>query len=148
MRRVILHMSMSLDGTYQEEMTEFWPGSSGSCAALMNDIPKIVLSRSLADDEATWPTTRVACGDLATEIAVIKDQPGADVVAWGGAAFARSLVAADLGDEYGRAVQPVAVGRSDAVYGDLAGVRHLDLVDARSFSSGVLVHVYRPRPAR
>ena len=45
------------------------------------------------DDEATWPETRVARGELATEIADIKAQPGPDVVVWGGSRLAGALAA-------------------------------------------------------
>jgi dihydrofolate reductase len=71
--------------TYQE-MSTFWPHSDDPYAAPMNDIPKVVFSKTLDDDEATWPVTRVARGDLATEIGEIKEQRGSDVTVWGGAA--------------------------------------------------------------
>ena len=45
----------------------------------MNGIPKVVLfSTALSDNQATWPTTRVA---RATEIAAIKEKPSPDVIA-------------------------------------------------------------------
>ena len=68
--------------TYQE-MSSFWPQSDDPYAAPMNDIPKIVFSKTLSDAEATWPVTRVARGDLATEIAAIKAEPGPDVIVVG-----------------------------------------------------------------
>ena len=55
----------------------------------MNDIPKVVFSKTLSDAEATWPVTRVARGDLATEIAAIKAEPGPDVIVWGGGTVRR-----------------------------------------------------------
>jgi dihydrofolate reductase len=182
MRKVILSMSMSLDGhvesdrqhpgalpeddelvqwrldwmksaagahlmgraTY-EEMASFWPQSSHPYAAPMNDIPKVVFSQTLSDSEATWPTTRVARGDLATEIAAIKEEPGPDVIAWGGAKFAAALAAHDLVDEYRLAVQPVAVGSGKPLFGQLLAARYLQLVEAKSFACGVVVHIYRPQ---
>jgi dihydrofolate reductase len=182
MRRVILSMSMSLDGyvasdrqhpgalpeddelmrwrldwmsgatgghlmgrtTYQE-MATFWPKSEHPYAAPMKDIPKVVFSKTLSDSEATWPTTRVARGDLATEIAAIKKEPGPDVIAWGGATFAAALVAGDLVDEYRLAVQPVSVGDGQSLFGRLPAARYLSLVEARSFACGVVVHIYRPK---
>ena len=74
--------------TYQE-MAGYWPHSTDAYAAPMNDIPKVVFSRTLT--ESTWPTSRIARGDLATEIAAIKGQVGPDVIAWGGATFAAAL---------------------------------------------------------
>ncbi|HEY6237993.1 MAG TPA: dihydrofolate reductase family protein, partial [Thermoplasmata archaeon] len=61
--------------TYQE-MSSHWPQSDSDYAAPMNDIPKVVFSRTLSDADASWPDTRVARGDLVTEIAAIKAEPG------------------------------------------------------------------------
>jgi dihydrofolate reductase len=182
MRKVILSMSMSLDGyvhsdrqhpgalpeddelvqwrldwmssaagahlmgrtTYQQ-MAAFWPESDHPYAAPMNDVPKIVFSQTLDDREATWPSTRIARGELATEIAAIKHEPGPDVIAWGGATFAAALAADNLVDEYRLAVQPVAVGTGASLFGRLAHVQHLTLVDARPFACGVVVHIYTPQ---
>jgi dihydrofolate reductase len=182
MRKIILSMSMSLDGyvasdrqhpgalpeddelvqwridwisgagahlmgrkSYQE-MARFWPQSPHPYAAPMNDIPKIVFSQTLRDGEATWgPKDRVARGDLATEIAAIREGPGPDVIAWGGASFAGALVAEDLVDEYRLAVQPVAVGSGQALFSKLPAARHFRLVEAKSFACGVVVHIYTPQ---
>lgn len=130
--------------TYQE-MSAYWPGSDDAYAAPMNDIAKIVFSSTLADDEATWPETRVARGDLATEISAIKAEPGADVIAWGGAGFAGALAAGNLIDEYRLSVQPLVLGRGQALFDKLPASRHLDLVSSTSFPSGIVVQTYRPK---
>jgi dihydrofolate reductase len=129
--------------TYQE-MSSYWPQSDDPYAAPMNDIPKVVFSRTLNDAEATWPVTRVARGDLATEITAIKAEPGPDVVVWGGGRLAGALAAADLIDEYRLLIQPLVLGRGRALFHQLPDSRHLDLVEARSFPSGVVAHLYRP----
>jgi dihydrofolate reductase len=130
--------------TYQE-MSSYWPHSDDAYAAPMNDIPKVVFSKTLTDAEAAWPETRVARGDLTTEIATTKAEPGADVVVWGGGRLAGALAAADLIDEYRLLVQPLVLGRGQGLFDQLAGSRHLDLVEATPFPSGVVVHVYRPQ---
>jgi dihydrofolate reductase len=128
-----------------EEMSSYWPQSKDPYAAPMNDIPKVVFSKTLSDEEAGWPVTRVARGDLATEIAAIKAEPGADVIVWGGAGFAGALAAADLIDEYRLLIQPLVVGRGQALFNQLPESRHLDLVEATPFPSGIVVQVYRPQ---
>jgi dihydrofolate reductase len=65
-----------------EEMAGFWPTSTDDYAAPMNEIPKVVFSRTLA--EATWPESSIARGDLAEEIAALRAQPGGEIIAWGG----------------------------------------------------------------
>jgi dihydrofolate reductase len=125
-----------------EEMAGHWPQSTDPYAAPMNDIPKVVFSKTLA--EGTWPTTRIARGDLATEIAAIKEQTGRDVIAWGGASFAAALASQGLIDEYCLVVQPLALGRGQALFADIPGALPLELVEARSFECGAVVHIYRP----
>jgi dihydrofolate reductase len=181
MRRVILQMSMSLDGyvssdrahpgtavtedeelvnwkldrvaaagahlmgrvTYQE-MASHWPTSTDRYAAPMNDIPKVVFSKTLAEAEATWPVTRIARGELASEVAAIKEEPGQDVIVYGGVAFAAALAGQGLIDEYCLVVQPLAVGRGGALFADIPAAMHLELTEAKSFECGVVVHIYRP----
>src|ERR687884_839252 len=90
-----------------EEMAEFWPVSDDAYAAPMNEIPKVVFSRTL--ERADWADSRIARGDLAEEIAALKREPGKDMLAWGGAAFAQSLSNAGLVDEYRLILQPIAL---------------------------------------
>jgi dihydrofolate reductase len=127
--------------TYQE-MAAYWPRSAGPYAALMNDIPKVVFSKTLS--QASWPITRIARGDLEAEIAALKEEPGPDVIAHGGASFAAALAAQGLIDEYCLVIQPVAVGRGQALFAELPAAVRLELIEARSFECGVVVHVYRP----
>jgi dihydrofolate reductase len=128
-----------------EQMSSAWPQSDDPYAAPMNDIPKVVFSTTLSDAEASWPVSWVARGDLATEIAAIKAEPGPDVIAWGGARFAGALAAADLIDEYRLLIQPLALGRGRGLFEQLPESRHLMLVDATPFPNGVVVHTCRPR---
>jgi dihydrofolate reductase len=130
--------------TYQE-MSSYWPQSHDPYAAPMNDIPKVVFSKTLSDTEATWPVTRVARGDLTTEIATIKAESGPDVIVWGGGRLADALAAADLIDEYRLLVQPLVLGRGQGLFDQLPDSRHLELVEATPFPSGILVQVYRPK---
>jgi dihydrofolate reductase len=128
--------------TYQE-MAAYWPRSTHPYAAPMNDLSKIVFSKTLS--QGSWPTTRIAPGDLETEIAALKQEPGPDVIAWGGASFAAALAARGLIDEYFLAIQPGAVGRGQALFAELPAALRLELIEARSFECGVVVHIYRPR---
>lgn len=130
--------------TYNE-MAEFWPVSDDPYAAPMNDIPKVVFSKTL--ERADWADTRIARGDLATEIANLKRQPGNEMLAWGGATFAQSLSALGLVDEYRLILQPVALGDGLPLFKNLNEPLQLELVDAHTYKTGAALHVYRPAPA-
>lgn len=130
--------------TYQE-MASYWPLSDDPYAAPMNEIPKVVFSRTLADADAAWPETRVARGDLRTEIAAIKAEDERDAIVWGGGGLAGGLTAEDLIDEYRLLIQPLILGRGQALFDRLPRSRHLELVEAAPFPSGIVLHTYRPR---
>src|SRR3984957_11189937 len=90
------------------EMAEIWPKSSHVNAAPMNDIPKVVFSRTLRG--ASWRETRIASGDTAQEIARLQAEPGHEIIAHGGTQFVRSLVRLGLVDRYRLYLVPVATG--------------------------------------
>jgi dihydrofolate reductase len=123
-----------------EEMASFWPTSDDEYAAPMNDIPKVVFSKTL--ERADWPESSIASGDLAEEIAALRRQPGGEIIAWGGAEFAQALSRAGLVDEYVMIVKPVAYGGGLPMFRDLPHALELDLVEARRYGGSVL-HIYR-----
>jgi dihydrofolate reductase len=103
--------------TYRD-MAAHWPSSTESYAAPMNQIPKIVFSGSLKN--ADWRDTRIVSGDLAKEIAKLKQEPGRDLLAHGGVRFAQSLVRTRAVDEYRLVIHPVVLGRGKRIFADLA----------------------------
>jgi len=127
--------------TYQE-MAEHWPASTDDYAAPMNDLPKVVFSKTL--ENAEWKDSRVARGDLAAEIASLRAEPGGDIIAWGGASFVQALSRAGLVDEYRLVINPVALGRGLPLFKDLPAPLRLCLVQATTYEHGAALHVYRP----
>jgi dihydrofolate reductase len=142
LRDVDLHLMGR--NTY-EEMAEFWPVSDDAYAAPMNEIPKVVFSSTL--ERADWPDSRIARGDLAEEVAELKREPGKEMMAWGGAAFAQSLSRLGLVDEYRLVLQPVALGDGLPLFKDLTAPLRLELVDAQTYNTGSALHVYLPAHA-
>jgi dihydrofolate reductase len=127
--------------TTYEEMAGYWPTSTSEYAAPMNEIPKVVFSRSL--ERADWPESRIARGDLAEEIANLKRESDKDLIAWGGASFAQSLAREGLVDEYRLTTHPVAVGAGEPLFKDIPAPVRLKLTDSKMFGSAA-VHVYEP----
>jgi dihydrofolate reductase len=123
-----------------EEMAAHWPTSTDDYAAPMNEIPKVVFSTTL--DKATWAKSSIARGPLADEIAALRRQSGGEIIAWGGAGFAQSLSRAGLVDEYVLVIHPVAFGSGLPMFRDLPEALQLDLLEARTFDNGTVLHVY------
>jgi dihydrofolate reductase len=126
-----------------EEMATAWPTSTDEYAAPMNEIPKVVFSKTLKD--ATWPESAIARGDLTDEITALKGQPGGEIIAWGGAEFAQALSRSGLIDEYCIVVQPVAFGGGKQIFGDLPDALYLRLLATTTFETGAMLNVYEPR---
>ncbi|KAB2386350.1 dihydrofolate reductase family protein [Actinomadura montaniterrae] len=122
-------------------MAAFWPGSDHPSAQAMNEIPKVVFSRTLTSADE-WPGTRIAGGDTAEEIARLKAEPGKDLVAAGGTAFLHSLIRLGVVDEYRLWVLPAAAGKGAPLFPELDRPLNLRLVKSTAFPSGVLELVY------
>ena len=149
------------------DMAAYWPTATGPFAAPMNEIPKVYFSRSgaaettraLVDAQAatagsppatdaateSWDNARVATGDLREEIARLVNEPGGEIVAHGGAAFASSLVAEGLVNEYRLLTHPVALGRGLPIFAGASSRTPLELVDVIRFPGGAVAHVYRKK---
>jgi dihydrofolate reductase len=124
-----------------EAMASVWPTATGVYADVMNEIPKVVFSKSLT--RADWPESRIAGGDLAEDILRLKREPGGVILAHGGTTFVDSLVRERLIDEYRLVIHPVAIGHGTGLFGELREPLRVDLVDTRTFPSGTVIHVYR-----
>lgn len=144
-------------------MAAFFPTATTVFAPPMNQIPKAVFSKQgpavlkaaaqgLRDAQAgqlqpgaeSWAEAYVASGDLADEITRLKAQDGKPIVAHGGAAFARSLIAQNLVDEYVLLVYPIVLGKGLAIFSDLPAPRPLELVRSKAFPGGAVAQIYRP----
>lgn len=126
-----------------EDMAQVWPNSTGIYADIMNEIPKVVFSSSLAT--ATWPESRIAAGDLTEEITALKEASDDGVIlAHGGATFLDSLIREHLVDEYRLVIHPVVIGNGRSLFGALREPLRLEIVEARTFPSGTTVEVCRP----
>jgi dihydrofolate reductase len=128
-------------------MAEHWPkAADGSypaeveIAGIMNDRPKVVFSKTL--QSADWPEARIASGDTAEEIARLKQEPGGEIVAHGGARFVRSLARLEVVDEYRLYVMPFAIGHGLSLFGELERPQALRLVSSRPFACGAIEVVY------
>jgi dihydrofolate reductase len=122
-------------------LRDYWPTSPLANAAPMNEIPKVVFSRTLTEQDATWAPTTIALGDTAEEIAKLKAQPGGPILCHGTGPFARSLIELGLIDEFRICVVPVAEGKGAALFTDVVKLR---LVSSKAFASGLVELAYSP----
>jgi dihydrofolate reductase len=114
-----------------------------SFARKMVDTPKIVFSKTL--DKSQWANTVLAKGDFVSEINKIKNQPGKDIIMYGGANFVSSVIKAGLIDEYHLFVSPAAIGKGMTIFNTLEDRLKLSLIKATPLASGIVILHYNPK---
>jgi len=124
-----------------EGFAQAWPSRGDEYADRINRLPKHVASRTL--QETTWNATRID-GDLAEEVAKLKEQPGEDILKFGTGEVDRTLVEHGLIDELHLWVFPVVAGGGQRLLDGIA-MTHMELLDTSVFDSGIVVHVCGPK---
>jgi dihydrofolate reductase len=113
----------------------------------MNEIPKYVASRTLAQDDLTWPgSTLLPAGDAIGAIRRLRAQDSQDgkaIQVMGSASLAAQLVEHDLVDEFRLMIEPILLGGGKRVFPCDGRVRALELVSATTTGTGVLICTYR-----
>jgi dihydrofolate reductase len=111
----------------------------------MNSIPKYIVSSTL--DEPEWNNSTVVAGDVAAAVTELKQQPGQDILVYGGARIVRTLFALGLVDDLHIWVHPVVLGGGTTLFGEGLSPTELTLADTTTFRSGVVVLSYQVTPA-
>jgi dihydrofolate reductase len=131
-----------------QTMAAAWPSRAGDpFADRMNEMPKYVASRTLAQDDLTWPgSTLLPANDATGAIGAIRElreQDGHAIQVMGSASLAAQLIEHDLVDEYRLMIEPVLLGGGKRVFPDDGRARALELVSATTTGTGVLICIYR-----
>ena len=131
--------------TTYEMMASFWPYAPGDFAARTNKLRKIIFSKNLKETPwGEWDNARPVSGDIAEEIAKLKQQPGKDMVVYGSGSVVQQLSNLGLVDEYRLIVNPVILGNGKMLFKDVHARIALKLVDAKIFSCGGVALTYLP----
>jgi dihydrofolate reductase len=118
-----------------------WPSmeeSTGDFGRKMNSMPKFVASRTLS--EAEWNASIIE-GDVAAEVARLKEQDGGDLLIYGSGTLVDELTRLALIDEYRLIVYPVLVGSGKKLF-ETVPETTLRLVESTITEPGVAVLTY------
>jgi dihydrofolate reductase len=129
-----------------EEWVAFWPQQDpeeNPVAATMNNVSKYVVSTTL-EGPLEWNNATLIGDNVAEEISELKRQPGKDIVISGSGALVRSLLEYGLLDELKLMIHPIVVGSGKRLFEDGESQTALELVESRTFSTGVLYVTYKP----
>jgi dihydrofolate reductase len=108
-------------------------------AQLITGLRKIVFSRT--ETRIPGRNLEVESGDLATVVNALKEQAGKDILVYGGADFASSLISLNLVDEYYLILNPVAIGAGLPVFKER---KLLKLESSKAFKHGKVLNKYLP----
>ncbi|HEY2501768.1 MAG TPA: dihydrofolate reductase family protein [Mycobacterium sp.] len=129
-----------------QTMAAAWPDRAGDpFADRMNEIPKYLASRTLTQDDLTWPGSHLLpADDVIGAIHRLRAQSGATLQVMGSASSATQLIEHDLVDEYRLMIEPILLGGGKQVFSSDGQARPLKLVSVTKTGTGVLICTYRP----
>ncbi len=110
---------------------------------IMNGLKKVVVSTTLPS-AAAWRNSTLISQNVADEVRKLKEQPGKDIYVDGSSVLVHTLTQHDLVDEYSLLVYPVVLGGGKRLFVD-GGRVNLQLVETKSFPSGVVLMRYLPK---
>jgi dihydrofolate reductase len=120
-----------------------WPSMTDDAgfADKMNGMPKYVVSSTLKDPE--WTNSSVLGGDLAEEVARLKEEFDGVILVAGSAQLAQGLIELGLVDEIRLMVFPVVLGQGKRLFGVTTAKRPFTLADSKAVGDGVALLTYR-----
>jgi dihydrofolate reductase len=110
----------------------------------MNGMQKYVVSTTLEEPLGWSNSTLIEGNEFAEEIEKLKKGPGKDIVISGSGTLVWSLLRYGVLDELKLMVHPILVGGGKRLFEEGGDRITLELVDSRTFSTGVLYLTYRP----
>ena len=122
-----------------------WPSMTDEVgfADKMNTMPKYVVSSTLQD--LTWDNSTRIDGDIADEVAKLKEQVAGDILVAGSATLVQALVKDDLVDELRLMVFPTVLGGGKRLFGASGSAKAFRLVESRPVGGdGVVILRYEP----
>jgi dihydrofolate reductase len=122
-----------------------WPTRTGDFADKFNTMRKYVVSTTL--DDPSWSNSTVIKGDVAEEVAGLKEQPGGDILVNGSVQLVRTLLEHDLVDELRLMVFPVVLGAGKRLFGDAADAIAFEPVETKPAGSVAILTLERADPS-
>ena len=128
-----------------EHLAAYWPDQPGGTPMVdyINSVPKYVVSGTL-EEPLAWNNSTPIKGNVAEEIIELKRRPGKDITVLGSGELVRSLLRDGLLDELRLMVHPLVMGSGKRLFEDGADRKALELVNSRTFATGVVYLAYRP----
>jgi dihydrofolate reductase len=123
-------------------LAQSWQNQSNDIpmANFLNNSPKYVVSHGA--QALDWQPATLITGDVRTELAKLKEQPGKNIQVPGSPLLVRSLLRDGLLDELYLNICPVVIGSGMHLFDEITASIQLRLTDSRTYSNGVLGVAY------
>jgi dihydrofolate reductase len=117
---------------YWPQHGDIWPGA--------NAATKYVASNTITSSE--WQPSVFLSGDIAEEVAKIKQQPGPDLHVWGSSDLLQTLIQHDLVDVFWLMIYPITLGKGKRLFGAGTIPAAFKVTDGIVTPSGAIVVTY------
>jgi dihydrofolate reductase len=125
-----------------EGMAAYWRTAEGEVADLMNNLPKVVFSRTLK--AADWANTTLVNDDAVPAVLKLKQQGAGNLFVFGSGNLSATFIREGLFDEYRLLIAPVILGNGNTLFGHGLSRQALKLLDVKQLASGGVIHRYVP----
>jgi dihydrofolate reductase len=127
-----------------EDFFRVWPNRKDNpFTEVLDNAQKYVASTTLTEP-LPWKNSTLLKGDAADAVARLKEQQDKDIVVLGSGTLVQTLVQRRLVDEYVLLIHPVVLGSGRRLFVDGGTFAALQLVDAQTTTTGVVIATYRP----
>jgi dihydrofolate reductase len=125
-----------------EQLLSSWNVLGGPFQEALNNTSKYVASSNPAA-RLEWPNSTLLSGDIPSAVTELKATAGPNFVIMGSGVLTRSLMAANLIDEYLLIIHPLVLGTGQRLFADGTHAT-LRLVQASTTATGTLIALYQP----
>jgi dihydrofolate reductase len=116
------------------------PAEEKSFAELADKTQHVVFSKSL--EQTGLENYRIA-RDVDSEVSKLKQEPGKNILLWGGASLARYFIEKGLLDEIRLVIVPMMLGAGKRLFPDDGERRRLEMISMSGLDSGVVIVRFR-----
>lgn len=126
--------------TFDSFAAHWSKADAGSAAEKLNTATKYVATSSPGN--LGWINARAISGDIAAEVAKLKNSDGPLLQVHGSSQLIQTLVSHDLVDEYRQWIFPLIVGAGKRLFEAGALPQKLNLLKTQSAANGVIMAIY------
>lgn len=114
-------------------------------ARQIDNAHKVIFSKTLTTDDSVpggWDNVEVSKWDMRQHIHHLKQQPGKDILVFGGASFVSSLIQGEYIDEFHLLINPVVLGKGLPIFNRLPSPKSMRVNQTKTFACGVTLMHY------